>query len=132
MGLLLGGAALVAAGIVLYNYADEIKAVFTDAFGDLTKNLPSAEEKAYAAVYNYRYYRENNADLQAVFGSDRTAYLEHFLASGMAEGRQANADFNVQVYRASNPDLNAAFGDDLIAYYNHYMTSGKAEGRTAH
>lgn len=130
-GLLLGGAALVAAGIVLYHYADEIKAAFTDAFGGLTQGLPSAEETSYAAVYDYQYYRKNNADLQAVFGSDRAAYLEHFLTAGMAEGRQASADFNVQVYRASNPDLNAAFGSDLAAYYDHYMTTGKAEGRIA-
>lgn len=131
VGILLGGAALVAAGVVLYHYADDIKAALSDAFSGLTKNLPSAEEKAYAAVYDYRFYRDNNADLQAAFGNDRSAYLNHFLTAGMAEGRQASAEFDVHVYRANNPDLNAAFGNNLSAYYTHYIETGKTEGRVA-
>lgn len=131
VGILLGGAALVAAGVVLYHYADDIKAALSDAFSRLTKNLPSAEEKAYAAVYDYRFYRDNNADLQAAFGDDRSAYLNHFLTAGMAEGRQASAEFDVHVYRANNPDLNAAFGNNLSAYYTHYIETGKTEGRVA-
>lgn len=120
LNTLVGGAALMVTTVVLYK-----------AVKGLLSRLPSAREAEYAAVYDYRYYRENNADLEAAFGSDRAAYLEHFLTKGMAEGRQASESFNVNVYRAQNPDLNAAFGSDLAAYYQHYIQSGQAEGRIA-
>lgn len=83
----------------------------------------------YAAVFDYIYYAQCYPDLQAVFGNDEAALLNHFITCGMAEGRQGNAEFNVQYYRVKYPDLQAVFGDNLPAYYMHYMTCGKAEGR---
>lgn len=46
-------------------------------------------EAPYAGEYNYSVYRASNPDLQTVFGEDRMAYLNHWLASGRAEGRTA-------------------------------------------
>lgn len=88
-----------------------------------------ADAASYAAVFDYIYYAQCYPDLQAVFGTDEAALLNHFITCGMAEGRQGNAEFNVQYYRAKYPDLQAVFGDNLPAYYMHYMTCGKAEGR---
>lgn len=85
----------------------------------------------YAAVFDAAYYAARYPDLQAAFGNNEAALLNHFLACGMAEGRQGNAEFNVQYYKAAYADLRAVFGDNLVAYYMHYITCGKAEGRIA-
>ena len=85
----------------------------------------------YAAVYNYEYYRTNNTDLQSVFGEDSERYLEHFVQSGMSEGRQGSEEFSLSIYKANYADLQAAFGDNNVAYYMHYIQAGKAEGRNA-
>ena len=58
-------------------------------------------------------------------------YLEHFVNSGMKEGRQGSSAFNLAAYKANNPDLVAAFGEDNQKYYEHYISSGKSEGRKA-
>lgn len=87
------------------------------------------DEAYYAPVYSYDYYRKNNADLKALFGDDRARYLEHFLSSGMAEGRQGCRTFDVAAYREKNPDLAALFGDNLKAYYLHYVEAGQYENR---
>lgn len=84
----------------------------------------------YSAVYDYNYYKSHNADLQAAFGSDASAYLNHFINYGMAEGRRGNEAFNVAAYKSTYADVRAAFGTDLKSYYIHYMQNGIYEGRT--
>lgn len=88
-------------------------------------------QKKYADVYNYKEYRAYNLDLDDTFGADEHRYLEHFISSGMKEGRRGNYEFNLADYKANNPDLIAVFGDDNAKYYEHYISSGKAEGRLA-
>ena len=83
----------------------------------------------YEAIFDSTYYAEHNPDLQAAFGNDSNALLNHFIGYGMAEGRQGNAEFDVRYYKEQYPDLQAAFGENLTAYYVHYMNCGKAEGR---
>ncbi|MDD7739434.1 MAG: hypothetical protein PUJ62_05095 [Lachnospiraceae bacterium] len=73
-----------------------------------------------------------NPDIAQVTGTDPAALYQHFVTSGMAEGRQGAATFNVQVYIANNPDLGALLGTNLPAYYNHYLTQGQYEGRKAY
>lgn len=85
----------------------------------------------YEAVFDSEYYASHYPDLQAAFGNNAAQLLNHFIAHGMAEGRQGNAEFNVQYYKARYADLQAAFGDNLPLYYMHYITNGKAEGRVA-
>ena len=85
----------------------------------------------YSAVYDYAYYKAHNADLAALYGDNQWKYLEHFINSGMKEGRQGCAKFSLEAYKEKNPDLVAAFGDDNQKYYEHYISSGKNEGRKA-
>ena len=89
----------------------------------------AASPAQYAAVFDASYYAAKYPDLKAVFGTDENALFNHFITSGMAEGRQASEEFNVQAYKSRYPDLAAAFGNNLPQYYIHYITSGKAEGR---
>ena len=85
----------------------------------------------YADVFNTKYYHDTYIDLELAFGFDDQELLEHFVGTGMAEGRQGSADFNVRDYRNNYEDLRNAFGADLKKYYLHYINYGKDEGRTA-
>lgn len=96
------------------------------------QNLPFDQMLAQCqAVYNYKDYLLFNPDLTDALGTNQKALFEHFISSGMKEGRQGSSNFNLDAYKANNPDLVAAFGNDNIKYYDHYIASGKAEGRIA-
>ncbi len=83
-------------------------------------------------VFDARYYADHNTDLYEAYGYDEEQLLNHFLTSGMKEGRVACDSFNVSVYRENNSDLVNVYGDDLPAYYEHYMSCGHSEGRICH
>jgi len=86
----------------------------------------------YSSVYDFNYYINTYPDLKATFGAkgDLRA-IEHFVRSGMAEGRQGRDSFNALSYKDRYPDLRAAFGNDMAQYATHYIQHGKTEGRTA-
>ena len=92
----------------------------------------------YSAVFNARYYYENNLDVAAACTAngtvDANALLAHFVNFGMSEGRKASKDFNVKdyMYDIANQDLRDAFGYDYKQYYCHYINFGVDEGRTNH
>ncbi|MBR1815445.1 MAG: transglutaminase domain-containing protein [Lachnospiraceae bacterium] len=85
----------------------------------------------YSPVYNYNYYISHNKDIKNAFGIDDYSALQHFVNSGMNEGRQACEDFNVYSYANKYADLRGAFGNDKKLYYIHYITNGAKEGRVA-
>lgn len=83
----------------------------------------------YSPVYSYEYYRDNNQDVADYFQDDAKLLLEHFVLSGMSEGRQAKKDFNVYGYLDLNPDVADVFENDLAAAYLHYINFGMEEER---
>lgn len=86
----------------------------------------------YSAVFDADYYYNAYPDVQQTIGHDADSLLQHFIDSGMKEGRIGKADFNVRAYMKNNLDLLSLYGiKDLSAYYYHYLQSGKAEGRSA-
>lgn len=85
----------------------------------------------YSPVYNYSYYRSKYEDLRKAFGTDESAYFNHFCTYGMKEGRQASSAFNVQNYRSRYSDLRKAFGNNLPLYFKHYLEFGISEKRNA-
>ena len=96
------------------------KALYSGHFRSDPTNQPYyVLTSKYAPVYDYQYYKEHNADLAALFGDNQWKYLEHFVNSGMKEGRQGSSAFNLAAYKANNPDLVAAFGEDNQKYYEH-------------
>lgn len=82
-------------------------------------------------TFDMDYYYNTYPDLQAALGYDYNSLYQHYLNSGLAEGRSGSAEFNCLVYRNNYPDLQAAFGNDYRAYCVHYENYGKAEGRIA-
>lgn len=91
---------------------------------------PSADVPDYSAVFDATYYYNTYPDLQQNIGNDPAALLNHFITSGMKEGRNGNAAFNVKAYMYNNLDLVAVYGaKDLSDYYIHYICYGQKEGR---
>ncbi len=84
--------------------------------------VPEFSAPDYTKVFDAAFYAAANPDVAAVCGADAALLFQHFLSSGMQEGRQGNAAFNVHAYRAANPALDAAFGNDLPQYYLWYCT----------
>lgn len=96
------------------------------------QNPPFYQQLAqYQAVYNYQDYLTYNPDLAALYGADQKKLFDHFVTSGMKEGRRGSSGFDLNTYKANNPELVAMFGDDNVKYYEHYIANGKAEGRIA-
>ncbi|MFR5848028.1 MAG: hypothetical protein ACLUFD_00110 [Faecalibacterium sp.] len=106
--------------------------LYGERYHHILQNKPFVDiVNQYSSVYNYKDYMKYNPDLAAVFNDNQKALFEHFINSGMKEGRQGSSEFNLTVYKANNPDLVALFGDDNVKYYEHYIAGGKAEGRVA-
>ncbi|SFH70917.1 hypothetical protein SAMN04487830_10614 [Pseudobutyrivibrio sp. OR37] len=84
-----------------------------------------------AKVFDAKYYAEKNADVVAVLGTDPATLLNHYMTSGIYEGRDASATFNASIYALANPDIKEVYGDNLEAYVEHFIQFGAAEGRIA-
>lgn len=93
------------------------------------KTQPVLNAADYKLVFDSAYYYNNYVDLQTAIGNNEQKLLEHFVSSGMAEGRKGCSTFDVMKYKDNNPDLAASYGDDLKKYYEHYMSSGYNENR---
>lgn len=82
-------------------------------------------------AFNASYYANKHKDVYNTCGDSAKALYDHFINSGMAEGRQSSEQFNISVYKANNQDLIDAFGDDFMKYYNHFIESGYKESRVS-
>lgn len=83
-----------------------------------------------SAVFNVEYYLNRYPDLAAAFGNDYAAAINHWLTSGIAEGRQGAPGFNSVIYLNRNTDVQAAFGaGNYRAAIEHYIQYGISEGR---
>lgn len=92
----------------------------------------SSNKLDYSAVFDAQYYYNTYPDVQKAVGDNTAKLLEHFISSGMKEGRIGKADFDVHAYMKNNIDLIPFYGiKDLSPYYNHYIQTGKSEGRIA-
>lgn len=109
--------------------------LFIGSFIIMPKTIAASTAPAvsdYSAVFDAAYYYNNYPDLQHNIGNDPAALLNHFITSGMKEGRNGNSSFDVRAYMYNNPDLLAVYGaDDYSDYYIHYICNGQTEKRTA-
>lgn len=81
----------------------------------------------FPAGYTSAGYLASNTDLLNAFGPNEAAADDHYLLSGMREGRTVG--FDGLRYLASNTDLALAFGTDEAAAARHYVNAGRFEGR---
>ena len=82
-----------------------------------------------SVVFDAAYYAGKYADLKAAFGTDATRLYNHFVNSGIKEGRQASPMFSVDYYLTKNGDLKAAFGSNRESAMNHFLAHGINESR---
>jgi len=118
-------------GAYYLNYITFGKAQGRPATGStqLVNPVTSYSGVEYASVYNFEYYIQNNADIQAQYQYDDEGALEQFISAGMKNGKQGSSEFNVLAYKANYADVRATYGTDLKSYYMHYISFGKPEGR---
>lgn len=81
-------------------------------------------------ILNVDAYRAAYSDLDAAFGDNTNAYIEHYLTMGIYEGRTSGALFDPLAYAEAYGDLKAAFGDNTEALIDHYINYGIPENRT--
>lgn len=77
----------------------------------------------YTPVFSLEYYKAVYPDLREAFGDDTQAYFEHFISSGMGEGRQGKLDFSIGEFIRRHPSLQGKYGKDLKAYYQEILTN---------
>ena len=98
------------------------------------RELTTEEVQCLYSMFDAQFYASANADVMDYYGFDYyttdcdMTLFAHFLACGLWEERQPNAQFNVDVYATRNVDLRAAYGDDIVAYY---PISGQTTTHTA-
>lgn len=81
-------------------------------------------------VFDASYYLAEYGDLRAAFGNDVVAARNHWLNSGINEGRHASRQFDSQWYVNLYGDLAAAFGNNHAAALDHFLQQGLPyEGR---
>lgn len=86
-----------------------------------------SREALFPAGYSSDSYMAANPDLLRAFNGDAGAADNHYLLSGMREGRSTK--FDALRYLASNADLAQAFGTNEAAATWHYVHAGVNEGR---
>lgn len=104
----------------------------TASVAKTTKQTVTISDTSYDNVaFNATYYANAHADVYETCGNDAKALYNHFIKTGIKEGRQSSAQFWITAYKDNNQDLVDIFGDDLIKYYNHYIECGVNEGRVS-
>ena len=78
-------------------------------------------------IFSAEYYAEKNPDIVEVIGDDAKVLYQHYVTSGLAEGRSGSPVLDVAKYRESYADLDKAFGDNWEAYVDHYFKDGVNE-----
>ncbi|MBQ4259988.1 MAG: S-layer homology domain-containing protein [Lachnospiraceae bacterium] len=74
-------------------------------------------------------YKRAYKDLQAAFGDDWDAYVDHYLTTGIYEGRDQGKLFDPWEYAAAYEDVREECGDDAGKIIEHYVTFGIKENR---
>ncbi len=81
------------------------------------------------AVFDPEYYYNQYPDLQESVGKDGEMLFQHFVSTGIREGRSGIEAFNLKAYVFYNEDLLNVYKTDISGYCRHYLEQGKDEGR---
>jgi len=108
-----------------FNFGQRIRAL--QAVSPILNNLVIVESPEFDVQFYLSYY----GDLQAAFGTNYRAALDHWVNQGLRnEGRRGSQEFDVQFYLSHYGDLQAAFGTNYQAALDHWVNQGLPnEGR---
>ena len=112
----------------LFGRGDSVRVtdIETVAFGNGAASATTLFTSAQA--FDPLRYIAGYSDLRAVFGTNTSQALNHFLTDGFGEGRNPGA-FDALRYIAGSSDLRAVFGTDTVRATQHFIQFGAAEGR---
>lgn len=98
----------------------------------ISSNYVKALKKSGAEklIIDVEAYKASYSDLEAAFGDNVDAYIEHYLTVGVYEGRTKGVLFDPLAYAEAYGDVKDAFGDNISAIVDHYVKYGVAENRT--
>lgn len=83
-----------------------------------------------SSILDTDYYWDAHTDLQSVFNKeDEIGLTNHWLTTGLQEGRRPSIAFNANYYRNNYPDLVNAGITTAEALLNHFLNAGFQEGR---
>lgn len=114
-------AILLCAPVLSVSAAEMTPDAFAKALRESGKEELIIDVEAYKAAYS---------DLEAAFGDDTEAYVQHYLTVGILEGRTKGVLFDPLTYAEAYGDIKAAYGNDILAIVNHYINFGVIENRT--
>ncbi len=80
-------------------------------------------------VLDVEEYKSAHADLQTAFGDDWDAYVDHWLTTGVYEGRTQGVLFDPFAYADAYEDVKAECGRDVNKIIEHYIAHGLNENR---
>ncbi len=81
-------------------------------------------------AFDLNYYSSKYVDVGNAYSGGFDRSLQHYLNSGMPEGRNGSSLYNAKNYMSANPDLAAAYGtDNFVAATKHWIVFGRPEGR---
>ena len=91
------------------------------------------DEVLKSVVFDATYYANKYADLKEAYGTDAAKLYDHFLTTGISEGRQASPVFDVKYYLENNSAVKEACGTDYMAAYEYFLETGynKKKAKTA-
>ena len=78
--------------------------------GLVTDSMVEAAAFDYHMVFDATFYAQAYPDVVAAIGTDAEILYQHYVNSGMLEGRQPSALFNAQIYMSNYADLQAVYG----------------------
>lgn len=78
------------------------------------------------ACFDVMVYRDRNPDITHMTDAQ---LKEHWLTTGIKQGRASSTVLDLGFYLSNNPDLQEAFGTDYEKIYNHFITKGYKEYR---
>ena len=83
-----------------------------------------------SADFNIADYRDQNPGIWEAMSSNWLGVWDHWLKSGINEGRPISREFRATEYLALYPDLQQLLGaNNYPAAFDHWVITGKAEGR---
>lgn len=80
-------------------------------------------------VFDLLFYISMNPDVAKFYGDDHEAIKQHWVNSGIYEGRIASPIFNVHYYMNTYSDIADYFGTDYEGATRHWLLNGLKEGR---
>lgn len=99
---------------------------YTAAYNHFTTYGYKESFRLTSPVFGIQHYKDSYPDLR---GYSNEFLFNHFMTTGMNEGRTASKEFYPVTYKNRYSDLRNIYGDNMKMYYYHYLIFGRDEGR---